>query len=84
MNHPDRIELIILDDPAPPTLPSMRACLVAGCPCKDARLLSRRRVGFFAALARRNGETADRVIGPEAGWAIPAAVGSMDSQGVAA
>jgi hypothetical protein len=82
--HPDQIELIILDDPIPPTPPSMRACLVAGCPCKDARLLSRRRSAFFAALARHNGETADRVIGPEPGWVIPVAVEPMDSPEVAA
>jgi hypothetical protein len=47
------------------------ACLVAGCPCKDARIVSVRRAAFFAAVARRSGETADRRIAPEPGWAIP-------------
>ena len=49
------------------------ACLVAGCPCKDARIVSTRRARFFAALASRAGETADRVIAPEPGWALPLA-----------
>ena len=47
------------------------ACLVAGCPCKDARIVSIRRAAFFAAVARRSGETADRRIAPEPGWTIP-------------
>ena len=47
------------------------ACLVAGCPCKDARIVSYRRVAFFAAVARRAGETADRVIAPDPAWRIP-------------
>ena len=38
------------------------ACLVDGCPCKDARIISPRRVAFFARLAREHGETADRQI----------------------
>ena len=48
-----------------------KACLTAGCPCKDARIVSRRRAGFFAALARSRGETADRIVAPERGWRIP-------------
>jgi hypothetical protein len=48
-----------------------RGCLVAGCPCRDARIVSRRQAAFFAAIARRTGETADRVIAPEPGWTIP-------------
>ncbi len=44
------------------------ACLVAGCPCKDARIVSHRRAAFFAAWARDHGETADRVISPDASW----------------
>jgi hypothetical protein len=50
-----------------------RSCLVAGCTCGDARIVSRRRAAFWAALARTTGQTADRVIEPEAGWRIPAA-----------
>ena len=49
------------------------ACLVAGCPCKDARIVSTRRARFFAALAIRAGETADRVIAPEPEWRLPTA-----------
>lgn len=45
-----------------------RACLVEGCPCKDARIVSHRRAAFHAALARRTGETADRIIARETGW----------------
>jgi hypothetical protein len=46
-------------------------CLVAGCQCRDARIVSPRRAAFFAALAARNGQTADRVIAPEPGWTLP-------------
>jgi hypothetical protein len=46
-------------------------CLVEGCPCRDARIVSHRRARFFAHLAIVNGETAQRVIGPETGWALP-------------
>jgi hypothetical protein len=48
-----------------------RTCLVDGCPCKDARIVSQRRAAFFAAVARRNGETADRVIAPDPAWSLP-------------
>ena len=47
------------------------ACLVDGCPCKDARIVSHRRDAFFAANARRTYQTADRVVAPQAGWRIP-------------
>ena len=46
-------------------------CLVEGCPCQDARIVSHRRAKFYAHLAVVNGETAQRVIQPEAGWALP-------------
>jgi hypothetical protein len=48
-----------------------RTCLVEGCPCKDARILSHRHAAFVAVLARSRGQTADRSIAPEAGWRIP-------------
>ena len=51
------------------------ACLVAGCPCKDARIVSFRRAAFFASRARQTGQTADRVIAAEAGWRIPSTEG---------
>jgi hypothetical protein len=51
------------------------ACLVAGCSCKDARIVSFRRAAFFAAVARRTGETADRIIAPEPTWRLPVAEG---------
>jgi hypothetical protein len=44
------------------------ACLVEGCPCKDPRIVSRRRAAFFAEWAKGHGETADRRIDPEPGW----------------
>lgn len=47
------------------------ACLVPGCPCKDARIVSHRRAAFFAAIARRNGETADRDIAIDPAWRMP-------------
>ncbi len=46
------------------------ACLVAGCPCKDARIVSHRRAAFYAAWAREHGETADRMVGADPGWSI--------------
>ena len=48
-----------------------RGCLVDGCPCKDARIVSKRRTAFFAAWATQHGETANRAIDPEQGWQIP-------------
>ena len=48
-----------------------RGCLVEGCPCKDARIVSTRRAAFFSAWAREHGETANRSVLPELGWRIP-------------
>jgi hypothetical protein len=48
-----------------------RGCLVEGCPCKDARIVSQRRTAFFAAWARDRGETADRIVAPDLDWRIP-------------
>jgi hypothetical protein len=45
-----------------------RACLVAGCPCKDPRIVSHRRAAFFAAWAKEHGETANRIIDPDPTW----------------
>ena len=39
-----------------------RGCLVEGCPCKDARIVSTRRAAFFGDQARQHGETAARAI----------------------
>jgi hypothetical protein len=47
------------------------ACLVAGCPCKDARIVSHRRAAFYAAVARQTGQTADRVIVVDPTWRLP-------------
>jgi hypothetical protein len=52
-------------------VPAAAGCLVDGCPCKDARIVSRRRAAFFAAVAREHGETADRTVAPDPDWAIP-------------
>ena len=53
---------IIYAEPVTTIVPTtIGACLVAGCSCKDACIVSHRRAAFFAALARRTGETADRV-----------------------
>jgi hypothetical protein len=49
------------------------ACLVSGCTCKDARIVSRRRAAFFAAMALRSGQTAQRVILCDPDWRIPLA-----------
>jgi hypothetical protein len=61
---------------APETIEVIRtrsACLVSGCACKDSRIVSHRRAAFFAALARRSGQTADRVVAVEPDWRIPTA-----------
>ena len=50
--------------------PARRACLVEGCACKDARIVSHRRAAFFAAWARNNGETADRIVEPDPTWRL--------------
>jgi len=68
MFHPNQLrtgEAVLIVEPT-----RTGACLVAGCTCKDARIVSMRRVAFFAAVARRSGETADRHIVPEPGWTI--------------
>ena len=36
--------------------PTRRACLVEGCPCKDARIVSHRRAAFFSAWAKDHGD----------------------------
>jgi hypothetical protein len=41
--------------------------------CNDARIVSHRRASFFAAVARRGGETAYPLVPAEPGWRIPAA-----------
>jgi hypothetical protein len=69
MFHPNQLrtaEAILIAEPVRPG-----ACLVAGCMCKDARIVSVRRAAFFAAVARRSGATADRRIAPQPGWTIP-------------
>ena len=56
-----------------PTTMSVRrpSCLVPGCPCRDARIVSHRRARFFATKAESSGETARRIIRPEPGWTLP-------------
>ena len=49
----------------PPVRP---ACLVPGCTCKDPRIISQRRIAFFADWAKGHGETADRVVDPDPDW----------------
>ncbi len=46
-------------------------CLVEGCPCRDARIVSHRRARFYAHLAVVTGETAQRVIPPDPSWQLP-------------
>jgi hypothetical protein len=58
-----------------PSVP-VGACLVAGCTCKDARIISHRQAAFIAAMARKNGETADRVIAPDPEWRLPSVEGA--------
>ena len=48
-----------------------RGCLVEGCPCKDARIVSKRRSAFFAAWAQEHGETANRIVVADLDWRFP-------------
>ena len=48
-----------------------RGCLVEGCSCKDARIVSKRRTAFFAAWAQRHGETSNRMVVPDLDWRLP-------------
>jgi hypothetical protein len=50
--------------------PARRACLVAECTCKDARIVSHRRAAFFAAWAKDHGETANRTVEPDPTWSF--------------
>ena len=80
MQHPDQFHIAIIETENPSTPPQWSACLVTGCPCKDARIVSRRRAAFFAAIARTAGQTADRVVPVDPSWAftwvVPAASAS--------
>jgi hypothetical protein len=58
------------DKTTDPPQPTRRPCLVDGCSCKDARIVSRRRAAYFAARARLAGQTADRAIAAEAEWSV--------------
>lgn len=63
MNGPDATEMT--------TSTTRRACLVDGCTCKDARILSTRRASYFASIASARGETANRVVAADPSWAFP-------------
>jgi hypothetical protein len=54
-----------------PTSSLRQACLVEGCPCKDARILSPRRAAYFASVAAARGQTANREIVADDGWRLP-------------
>lgn len=74
MFHPNQLrtgEPVLIAEPI-----RSGACLVAGCTCKDARFVSHRKAAFHAAVARRTGETADRIVAVEAGWRIPTVEGA--------
>lgn len=72
MFHPDHLGPAALEASAPSVATTTtRGCLQAGCPCRDARIVSHRKAAFFAAIARKAGQTADRVIAPDPDWALP-------------
>jgi hypothetical protein len=71
MFHPDQLTAPTAVATIAPTRTG--ACLVDGCPCKDARIVSLRRAAFFAAVARQTGETADRIIPVDPTWQLPVA-----------
>jgi hypothetical protein len=59
------------DEQTTQNMTARRPCLVDGCSCKDARIISTRRAAFYAARAQANGETADRWITADPGWQLP-------------
>ena len=65
MRAPETIEIVQATE-----TPALGACLISGCTSKDARIISYRRAAFFVAVARRSGQTADRVVAPEPEWRI--------------
>ena len=71
MFHPDQLHHVSLATTTPEVSTASRGCLQAGCPCRDARIVSHRKAAFFAAIARAAGETADRVIAPDPDWTLP-------------
>jgi len=71
MFHPDQLDPTALVATTPEAATASRGCLQAGCPCRDARIVSHRKAAFFAAIARAAGETADRVIAPDPAWTLP-------------
>jgi hypothetical protein len=72
MYHPDQLHPGALPIVTPDVASTeLRGCLQAGCPCRDARIVSHRKAAFFAAMARSAGETADRVIAPDPDWTLP-------------
>ena len=77
MNGPDVTEIT--------TAPRRRACLVEGCTCKDARILSTRRAGYFASIAASRGETADRrIAADDDSWRLPTSPALEASRSLAA
>jgi hypothetical protein len=71
MYHPDQLHTATLGPTEPVATTAPRGCLQAGCPCRDARIVSHRKAAFFAAIARAAGATADRVIAPDPDWTLP-------------
>ena len=71
MFHPDQLHHVSLVTTTPEDSTASRGCLQAGCPCRDARIVSHRKAAFFAAIARAAGETAERVIAPDPDWTLP-------------
>jgi len=77
MNGPDVTEIT--------TIPRRRACLVEGCICKDARILSTRHAAYFASIAASRGETAGRRIAADDDtWRLPTSPALEASRTIAA
>lgn len=70
MYHPDQLRHTIVEQSVTESPARMGGCLVEGCPCRDARIVSHRRTAFFAFLARQSGETADRMIAVDPAWSV--------------
>ena len=70
MYHPDQLHRTIVEPSVAASPARMGGCLVDGCRCRDARIVSHRRAAFFAFLARQSGETADRVIAVDPAWSV--------------
>jgi hypothetical protein len=65
-----------------PQVSQSTRCIVDGCECRDARIMSRRTARFVRHLATIRGQTATRDAATLTFWAIPVADDETDENGM--